>query len=303
MLVEHYKLDVFNPKLEPLLTELYAQHRERAAKIDWSYHEYIPWEKGKSFKDYPWSKDQRTLPDSIYTAVETSLLTEVNLPFFYHHLATTFKGSLQVLQDFVHTWVSEEDQHSDTIQNYLIITRNADPMELHRLRKTVVEGGFAPDFDTAMETMVYTAIQELATMVFYNNVAKAATPYDKDLAALLRRLAKDESLHYAFYREAVKSYLSLDHNFVYYIHKAMTGFAMPGADMPNFKDRMEVIGKDANYGPVSYFNQVFDVLMQTWAIDELQPSRSEAEAAKQDLLAYYVKLKRVAERLAARGVS
>lgn len=303
MLVEHYRLDLFNPKLEPILTELYAQHRERAAKIDWSYHEYIPWELGKSFKDYPWSKDQRTLPDSIYTAVETSLLTEVNLPFFYHHLATTFKGSLQVLQDFVHTWVSEEDQHSDTLQNYLIITRNADPFELHRLRKEVVEGGFAPDFDTAMETMVYTAVQELATMVFYNNVAKAASDYDKDLAALLRRLAKDESLHYAFYRDACRAYLGMDHNFVYYIHKAMVSFAMPGTAMPNFKDRMEVIGKDANYGPVAYFNQVFDVLIQGWGIDQLQPSRPEAEAAKQDLLAYHLKLKRVSDRLAARGIS
>lgn len=302
MPVEHYKLDVFNPKLEPVLTELYRQHRERAAKIDWSYHEYIPWELGESFTEKPWSKEQRTLPDPIYTAVETSLLTEVNLPFFYHHLAVTFKGSLKVLQDFVHTWVSEEDQHSSLLETYLIITRNADPHELHRLRKTVVEGGFEPDFDTAMETMVYTAIQELATMVFYNNVAKVSGDYDRRLAELLRRIAKDETLHFAFYRDAVKAYLGIDHNFVYYIHRAMTSFAMPGVHMPNFKERMDLIGKEANYGPVSYFNQVFEYLIQFWAIEDLQPSRPEAERAKQDLLAYYLKLKRVTERLAAKGI-
>jgi acyl-[acyl-carrier-protein] desaturase len=303
MLAEHYKLDVFNPKLEPFLTELYKQHRERAANIDWSYHEFIPWELGRSFKDQPWSIEQRTLPQPIYTAVETSLLTEVNLPFFYHHLAVTFKGSLRVLQDFVHTWVSEEDQHSSLLETYLIITRNADPHELHRLRKTVVEGGFAPDFDTAMETMVYTTIQELATLVFYNNVAKASSDHDKNLATLLRRIAKDESLHFAFYRDAVQAYLGIDHNFVYYIHKAMTSFAMPGVHMPDFKDRMDVIAKEANYGPVSYFNQVFEYLIQFWAVEKLQPSRSEAEKAKTDLLEYYYKIKRVSERLAARGIS
>lgn len=302
MLSENYKLNVFDPKLEPYLTELYKQHRERAANTDWSYHEFIPWELGRSFVDEPWSKEQRSLPDPIYLAVETSLLTEVNLPFFYHHLAITFRGSLKVLQDFVHTWVSEEDQHSSLLETYLIITRNADPHELHRLRKNVVEGGFAPDFDTAMETMVYTTVQELATMVFYNNVAKAANPYDKKLSALLRRIAKDESLHYAFYRDAVKGYIGIDHNFVYYIHKAMTSFAMPGRKMPNFKERMDVIAKDANYGPVSYFNQVFEHLIQFWAIDKLQPSRAEAENAKQDLLAYYIKLKRVTQRLEARGL-
>jgi acyl-[acyl-carrier-protein] desaturase len=302
MSTEHYKLNVFDPKLEPYLTELYKQHRLRAANIDWSYHEYIPWELGESFKEKPWSISQRKLPEPIYLAVETSLLTEVNLPFFYHHLAVTFRGSLKVLQDFVHTWVSEEDQHSSLLETYLIITRNADPHELHRLRKTVVEGGFAPDFDTAMETMVYTTVQELATMVFYNNVAKSAGEYDKRLASLLRRIAKDESLHFAFYRDAVKGYLSVDHNFVYYIHKAMTSFAMPGMEMPNFKERMDVIAKDANYGPVSYFNQVFEHLIQFWAIDKLQPSRPEAENAKQDLLAYYVKLKRISQRLAAKGL-
>ncbi len=303
MLSEHYKLNVFDPKLEPYLTDLYKQHRERAANIDWSYHEYIPWELGKSFKTYPWSKDQRSLPDSIYLAVETSLLTEVNLPFFYHHLADTFKGSLKVLQDFVHTWVSEEDQHSSLLETYLIITRNADPHELHRLRKIVVEGGFAPDFDTAIETMVYTTVQELATMVFYNNVAKVSSSHDKMLASLLRRIAKDESLHFAFYRDAVKGFLGVDHNFVFYIHKAMIDFSMPGMDMPNFKDRMDVIAKDANYGPVSYFNQVFEHLILFWEIDKLQPSRPDAEKAKKDLLNYYVKLKRISERLAKKGIN
>lgn len=304
MVSEHYKLNVIDPKLEPFVTELYRQHRERAANIDWSYHEFIPWELGRSFIDDPWSIEQRKLPEPIYLAVETSLLTEVNLPFFYHHLATTFKGSLQVLQDFVHTWVSEEDQHSSLLETYLIITRNADPHELHRLRKIVVEGGYFPDFDTAMETMVYTAVQELATMVFYNNVAKTANEYDKNLSALLRRISKDESLHFAFYRDAVKAYLSIDHNFVYYVHKAMTSFAMPGTDMPNFRDRMDVISRDANYGPVSYFNQVFEhLIIQCWGVDKLQPSRPDAEKAKQDLLSYYVKLKRISERLAAKGIS
>ncbi|WP_426450752.1 acyl-ACP desaturase [Paenibacillus sp. S-38] len=302
MPAHNYKLNEIDLRLEPYLTELYRLHRTRAAAIDWSYHEFIPWELGRSFKEHPWSIDQRTLPDPIYLAVETSLLTEVNLPFFYHHLAVTFKGSLQVLQDFVHTWVSEEDQHSSLLETYLIITRNADPAALHQLRKTVVEGGFVPDFDTAMETMVYTAVQELATMVFYNNVAKSAGPYDKNLASLLRRLAKDESLHFAFYRDVVKGYLGQDHNFVYYIHKAMTSFAMPGRDMPMFKERMDVIAQEAGYGPVSYFNQVFDHLIQVWGIEDVKPSRTEAENARLDLLEYHGKLKRISARLAARGV-
>ncbi|MFY0545080.1 acyl-ACP desaturase [Brevibacillus sp. H7] len=301
-MAEHYKVDLFDHRLEPALKELYALHRQRAANIDWSYHEFIPWEKGRCFKKEPWDPSQRTLPDGIYTAVETALLTEVNLPWFTTHLAVTFKGSLEVLTQFVHTWTSEEDQHSSLLETYLIITRNANPHELHKLRKTVVEQGFEPDLECALETMVYTTIQELATMVFYNNVAKVANDHDPDLSRLLRRLAKDETLHFAFYRDACKAYLGIDHNFIYYIEKVMTNFRMPGVGMPDFDKRMNIAATEANYGPVAYFNQVYEHLVEFWAVKDLQPSRPEAMAAKDRLLKHYEKLKRITERLAAKGI-
>ncbi len=42
--------------------------------------------------------------------------------------------------------------------------------------------------------------------------------------------------------------------------------------------------------------------MEVWSVEQLQPSRAEAEAAKRDLLAYRAKLKRISERMAARGM-
>ncbi|UFJ42269.1 acyl-ACP desaturase [Brevibacillus humidisoli] len=302
-MAEHYAVKLLDHRLEPTLKELYETHRKRAAQIDWSYHEFLPWDKGRCFKREPWDISQRTLSDEVYTAIETALLTEVNLPWFTTYLAVTFKGSLEVLTQFVHTWTAEEDQHSSLLETYLLLTRNADPDTLHRLRKLVVEQGFEPDFDSALETMVYTTVQELATMVFYNNVAKAATPYDPDLSRLLRRLAKDETLHFAFYRDAVKAYLAIDHNYVYYIERVMTDFKMPGSSMPDFDQRMNTIATHANYGPIAYFNQVYEYLIHYWGIDSLQPSRTEAVESKVRLLKHYEKMKRVTERLAARGLS
>src|SRR5690606_2469220 len=131
--------------------------------IDWSYHEFLPWDKAQDFKRVPWDPSQVTLPSGIVTAVETALLTEINLPWFTTHLAVTFRGSLSVMTDFIHTWTSEEDQHSDLLGNYLIITRNVDPARLHEIRKEVVEGGFELNYHTPIEAMVYTTLQELAT--------------------------------------------------------------------------------------------------------------------------------------------
>ena len=69
------------PSLEPKLNALYDQHRERAARIDWSYHEFLPLDELRANPDI-----LPKLSGPVYTAVETALLTEVNLPWFTTHL-------------------------------------------------------------------------------------------------------------------------------------------------------------------------------------------------------------------------
>lgn len=283
-------------RLEPKVKELYETHKKRAEKIDWGYHEYLPWDKGQDFQRVPWDESQVVLPRSIVTAVETALLTEVNLPWFTSHLSVTFKDSLSVMQEFVHTWTAEEDQHSNLLETYLLLTRSVDPKRLHQLHKQTVENGWNPDYQTPFETMVYTTLQELATMVFYNNVAKAARKHDPDLAVLLRRLSKDEILHYAFYRDVVKFHLELEPNYCYYLHHVIKHFQMPGAVMPDFENRMSVISNEANYGPLEYFDQVLDVIVDYWGIRDLRPKSEEAEKARLEILKYHDRLRRVKER-------
>jgi acyl-[acyl-carrier-protein] desaturase len=283
-------------RLEPKLIDLYEEHKKRSEKIDWGYHDFLPWDKGVDFRRVPWDESQVTLPAPIITAVETALLTEVNLPWFTSHLDQTFKGSLTVIKDFVHTWTSEEDQHSNLLETYLLLTRNVDPKRLHQLHKQTVENGWNPDYHTPFETMVYTSLQELATMVFYNNVAKTAGPHDKDLASLLHRLAKDETLHYAFYRDVIKFHLQLEPNYCYHLGHVIKNFQMPGTVMPDFEDRMSIIAKEANYGPLEYFDQVLDVIVNYWELETLRPVAPEAEKARLDILNYHARLKRVRDR-------
>ncbi|GIM48080.1 putative acyl-[acyl-carrier protein] desaturase [Collibacillus ludicampi] len=283
-------------RLEPRLKELYEQHKVRAKKIDWSYHEFLPWDKGIDFKRVPWDQSQVTLPSGIITAVETALLTEVNLPWFTTYLSETFKGSLSVITDFIHTWTSEEDQHSNLLETYLLLTRNVNPNRLHELRKQVLEDGFEPDFHTPIEAMAYTTLQELATMVFYNNVAKIAGNHDRELATLLHRLAKDETLHYAFYRDVIRAHLELEPNYCYHIANVIIHFKMPGAVMPDFENRMGIIAREANYGPLQYFDQVLDVVVDYWGLRDLRPIAPEAEQARLQILEYHARLKRVRDR-------
>ena len=213
-----------DPSLELEIRQLYRDHLDRAAKIDWSYHEFLP---RQVLECAVLDKDPelrcRITPE-IYVAVETAVLTEVNLPWFTSGLVKTFTGTLEVLQDFVHTWTSEEDQHSLTLETYLLLAAHGDPKLRSQHRKQVMRVGWELNLATPFEAIVYTTIQELATMVFYGNVARAVEPQDPGLARLLHRLAQDESLHYAFYRDVTRAHLRINPNLVSLVADVMLKF-------------------------------------------------------------------------------
>ncbi|MCL6511358.1 MAG: acyl-ACP desaturase [Anaerolineae bacterium] len=288
-------------RLENKLKELYRQHKERSAKIDWSYHQYLPLPSNRDdlfaqeIVDKPNPRRSQLSPE-IYLAVETALLTEVNLPWFTTELYNTFRGSLQVLVDFVRTWTAEEDQHGELLDFYLVLTNNGDALERRRLRKFVIEQGFETGLQTPLETMVYTSIQERATMVFYLNVAQACEEEDPGLATILRRLAKDETLHYTFYRDATRAHLEINPNLVELVTGVMQKFEMPGAGMPDYQRRMQVIAKHAHYGPAEFYSQVIDELMKHWDIANLQPTYPSAREAQLRALQHHARLGRIAER-------
>ncbi len=283
--------------LEPRLRELYARHREAARRVDWSYAYLLPWEKGRNFEREPWSPDQRRLREPLYVAVETALLTEANLPWFTVSLDGIFRGSLTVLHDFLRAWTAEEDQHSDLLQTYLLLTRNSDPGRLHQLRHQVVEQGFTVEYDTPIEVMVCTTIQELATRAFYLSVARAGEAQDPDLARILRRLARDESLHYGFYRDVIAAHLYADPNYVWPVARVLQDFNMPGHAMPDFNRRMKLIAEQAGYGPSEYYHQVVEALVKYWGVERLKPTLAGAIAARYQILAYTHRLGRVVRRL------
>ncbi len=127
------------PALEPKLRALYDQHKERAAAIDWAYTEYLPLDELRA--------DPQSLPRlsaATYLAVETALLTEVNLPWFTAGLDRVYRGALSPMREFIHEWTSEEDQHALLLETYLLLGDNGDHRERARIRKLIVRQGWEP---------------------------------------------------------------------------------------------------------------------------------------------------------------
>lgn len=281
-------------RLEAKLKELYHAHLERSNKVDWSYHSLIPWERGRNYDTDPWSPEQVTISPGLYVAVETALLTEVNLPWFTTGLTDLFRGELEVLQDFIRTWTSEEDQHGNVLNTYLLLTRNSDPDRMHHLRKTVIRNAWEPPTASPFQAMVYTAIQELATKVYYLNLAKIADVEDPALANILRSITKDETLHYAFYRDAVKAHLEVNPNYVEPLVEVLLGFVMPGHGMPDIVERVRLTELNGIYTLHHYYSEVLETVMKVWDIRSLKPDAVAAKEALDKLNQHMTRLARLA---------
>lgn len=281
------------PSLEPEVARLLARHNEASARIDWSYREFLPLEALHAPSDTP------PLSDLAYTAVETALLTEANLPWYTAVLYEGLHDSLPPLQEFVRVWTSEEDQHSTLLETYLLLTDNGDHAERGRRRKAVLASGWSHQLEGAFEAMVYTTIQELATQVFYICTALVCDPDDPTLARALRRIAKDETRHYAFYRDVVKAHLDADATYVIPLVNVLIQFQMPGSVMSDFDQRTRMLASEGVFGPEQYHNEVVDVVCSFWNVDDLASALPEARMALTRLNRYRAMLRRLAKHRSA----
>lgn len=279
--------------LEKRIREIHERHKNQVEKHIWNFYDYMPWERGAD------SEKGIALPQPLVTAIETSMLTELNLPWYTTYLADMFRDGLSPLQEFIHDWVSEEEQHSTALETYLVLNGSVETNKLASLKKEMLVSGWDSTLAHPVAVMAYTSIQELATVVFYRNIAVTARAYDPTLEKLLIRLANDESLHYAFYNQAIDAHLELDPDLIVYIAPVIKSFKMPGAVLKDFDERMKII-EGAGYGADEYLDQVLEKLLIRWKIASLTPKTQAGRAAREDILTYVAKLKRINERMKRR---
>lgn len=279
--------------LEKRMREIHERHKLQVEKQAWNYYDYMPWERITT------KEKQIILPEPLVTAVETSMLTELNLPWYTTYLADMFKNGISPLQEFIYDWVSEEEQHSTALETYLVLNGSVEKNKLGALKKDMLVAGWDSTLAHPVAVMAYTSIQELATVVFYRNIAATARGYDTELEKLLVRLADDESLHYAFYNQAIEAHLELDPDLIYYIAPVIKNFKMPGQVLKDFDERMKII-EGAGYGADEYLDQVLEKLLIRWKVASLTPRTNDGRKAKEEILTYVGKLKRINNRFKMR---
>ena len=275
---------------------LMAEHRER--REHWYFHDFVPWERGASFKDKPWDASEATLSPEVRTAFVLNLLTEDNLPYYTSLFGSYFDEESPLLK-WSRLWTAEEGQHAIAMRSYLLTSRNCDPRLLEEDRMVTVEGGWSPGFENILDMFCYTSAQELATRISHRN---AGVQSDCEVAhTLMGKIARDENHHFLFYRGITTEMLGQAPNLVLpALNRVLQNFSMPGTGIPGFARRALQMARIGIYNQRIHAENVVTPLLRHWKIENITDLNPEGEQARDEILQVVPTLIKAAEKFEAR---
>lgn len=188
-------------ELEPVVADNLARYLQTAD--EWYAHDYVPFDEGRNFAflgGQDWDPSQVTLPTAVVDAVEVLLITKDNLAGYHRELVEHF-----ILEDkwgrWIGRWTAEENLHAIALREYLLVTRNCDPVADEQVRVNHVMRGYRSSNYTQIETLVFMALYERAHAVYCRNLeAQIDEPV---LKRLVGRIAADEERHAEFFNNLV----------------------------------------------------------------------------------------------------
>lgn len=277
--------------LEATARDLLDRHLQRAR--EWYPHEMVPWAQGSGDPAPP--ED-----DPVRSALLVNLLTEDNLPHYFHSVISAFRPD-SAMAEWARRWAAEEQRHSIVLRDWISVTRQLDLMALEKARMIQVTTGFDPGIraGSTCDGMIYLALQELATRVSYRNTA--AQTRDPDGVAIMARVAADENLHFLFYRDMATAAMAEDPSAgMVALDRQVTNFAMPGAGIGGFGPHAAAIAGAGIYDFAVHHHQILDPLVRRhWKADQVVGLDSEGAAAQEHLVRWLVRMERVAGRIDA----
>jgi acyl-[acyl-carrier-protein] desaturase len=276
------------------LTPVVEQNINRHLRMhkDWNPHDYIPWAEGKNYYalgGQDWDPEQSQLSEVARVAMVQNLLTEDNLPSYHREIAMNFTMD-GPWGWWVNRWTAEENRHGIALRDYLIVTRNADPIELEELRVEQMTRGFSPGqngqgdmfAENLFDSVMYVSFQELATRVSHRNTGKACN--DPIADQLLARVSADENLHMIFYRDVSGAGLDMAPNQAMKgLHRVLRNFKMPGYTVPEFRRKAVTIAVGGVYDPRIHLDDVVMPVLKKWRIFEREDFTGEAAEMRDDL--------------------
>jgi len=299
-------IPVIDPAKDRALVEELAEpaarlfNRHLSVSKEWYPFEDVPWDKATDFiAGESWNVKQYPLSQGVKSAIIVNVLTEDNLPYYTHTLMTPIKAD-HPLREWSRRWTAEEWRHSAAIRDWILATRAIDPYRLEDDRMVQMSRGQVPQSDSVAGIIAYVSFQELATQVAHRNTGQAL---DKTLRGkkIMSKVAGDEGLHHAFYRDLVLAALEIDPStMVIAIQSELRNFKMPGTGIPGFAEHEEAIALAGIFGAQQFVEAVVKPTLAHWRLFDVEGLSVEADKARDKIARNVAGLTRLAAAQQAR---
>jgi acyl-[acyl-carrier-protein] desaturase len=259
-------------ELEPVCEANVARHLE--TEDLWFAHDYVPFDRGENFAflgGRDWEPSDATLPRLITDACEILLILKDNLAGHHRELVEHF-----ILEEYwgrwIGRWTAEEHLHAIALREYLVVTREVDPVANENVRVQHVMKGYRADTYSQVETLVYMAFYERSLNVFCSNLA--AQIEEPILAGLIDRIARDEARHEQFFANLVEHCLGYTRDeTIAAIAARAADLKVLGADIEAYEDKVKAMADAGIFGP-EQLRQVISERITAWGLaDEPQLRR------------------------------
>ncbi|CAM4426535.1 Putative acyl-[acyl-carrier-protein] desaturase desA2 [Mycobacterium basiliense] len=261
--------DALTLELEPVVEQNMARHLD--TEDIWFAHDYVPFDQGENFAflgGRDWDPSQATLPRVITDACEILLILKDNLAGHHRELVEHF-----ILEDWwgrwLGRWTGEEHLHAIALREYLVVTREVDPVANEDVRVQHVMKGYRADTYSQVETLVFMALYERSCAVFCRNLA--AQIEEPILAGLIDRIARDEVRHEEFFANLVTHCLgSTRDETIAAIAARAADLEVLGADIEAYRDKVQNVADAGIFDPQQLRTVISDRLSQWGLADEPQ---------------------------------
>ena len=251
-------------ELEPVVGEYFHRHIDTA--VPWYAHDFVPFDRGENFKSMggrDWDPSQVTLPKHITDALEIMLITKDNVSGVHREFVEHF-----ILEDWWGTWIgrwtAEEHLHAIVLREYLVVTRDVDPVANEAVRVEHVMKGYRADHFSKIETLVCMALREREDAVFCRRLA--AQIDDPTLRALIETIATDEERHQEFFDHLVRDCMRLEpEETVAAIAARAAELQVVGADIDAYKDKVANVA-DAGIFDEKLMRQCISDSIAAWGL-------------------------------------
>jgi acyl-[acyl-carrier-protein] desaturase len=233
-------------------------------------------------RDIPWEQVNRQADPAVVQVVQAYMAVELYLPDYTSkilHLLRASRGRAW----FQANWGYEESKHSLALEMWLTKSGSRTDEQIRAFEEEILGREWNLPYDTPLEMILYTVLQEFATALNYRGLRKVAQDSrDGALDRLLVLLARDEVGHFEFFKNGALLFMAQDRDRVVEgLNHVIRTFRMPAQEIiPGWEAQDRLIRRLGIFDDRIYMREVVKPVLKALGVspEELREARRRLAA-------------------------